>query len=187
MWYCIGKVSWTSLYVSIHTYVVLYREGIMDQFVCSYMWYCVGNPCGIMDQFVSIHMWYCIGNPCGTMVQFVCTIRMWYCIGNPCGIMDQFVAVLGEEGCALMIDCSNQTYRSIPFNNPNLAVLVINSGVRHELAGGEYKKRRESCEAAASALMVSSLQSVSMEQLENGNGLFCVCMCVCLQLFIDPI
>ena len=40
MWYCIGKVSWTSLYVSIHTYVVLCREGIMDQFVCSYTYIC---------------------------------------------------------------------------------------------------------------------------------------------------
>ena len=40
MWYCIGKVSWTSLCVAIHTYVVLYREGIMDQFVCSYTYIC---------------------------------------------------------------------------------------------------------------------------------------------------
>ncbi len=97
-----------------------------------------------------------------------------YYTGNPCGIMDQFVAVQAKCGHALMIDCRTLLYDAIPFNDPNLAVLVINSGVKHELAGGQYTLRREACEAAARTLNVRSLRAIHEGRIDYGNNNYIV-------------
>lgn len=83
--------------------------------------------------------------------------------------MDQFVSVMAEEGHALKIDCSDKTSCLIPFSDPDLAVLVIDSGTKHELAGGEYGKRRATCYAAATKLGVDFLRSASMELLQQSD------------------
>lgn len=85
--------------------------------------------------------------------------------------MDQFVSMMAERGHALMIDCSNNSHSSIPFNNPDLAVLVTNSGVKHELVDGEYKNRRDTCKVAAHKLEVDSLRLASLDLLQRSKGL----------------
>ena len=55
----------------------------------------------------------------------------------------------------------------VPMLNPDLAVLVTNSNVRHELTGSEYPTRRKQCKTAASALGKPSLRDVSMDQLSG--------------------
>ena len=50
-------------------------------------------------------------------------------------------------------------------SNPDIAILVTNSNVRHELTGSEYPTRRKQCETAAAALGKPSLRDVSMDQL----------------------
>jgi len=66
-------------------------------------------------------------------------------VGMRCGIMDQFMSCCGQEGKALLLDCRSLEYKLLPV--PEGARLVIcNTMVKHELAAGEYNKRRAECE-----------------------------------------
>jgi galactokinase len=68
--------------------------------------------------------------------------------GVLCGILDQAAVCLAMPGKALLLDCSNLTYRSIPFDFPAISVVVIDTGVRRELAAVAYNERvRQSQEA----------------------------------------
>ena len=87
--------------------------------------------------------------------------------GVPCGIMDQTVVELAESGQALLLDCADQTARSIPFDSKAPALLVIHSGVSHALAEGAYAQRRADCEQAGAKLGVNTLREVSPDQLER--------------------
>jgi galactokinase len=92
-------------------------------------------------------------------------------VGTRCGIMDQFIAVFGRAGHALMLDCRSLEYQT--FAIPGDARLVIcNSMVKHDLASGEYNRRRADCEAAVKIFRqskpeVRALRDVSMEDLEK--------------------
>ncbi len=87
--------------------------------------------------------------------------------GMPCGIMDQFSSALGEAGKLLLIDCRTETADLVPLDDPDVAVLVINSNVRHELTGSEYPERRAACEQAAKLLGVEALRDVTPAELEE--------------------
>ncbi|MEY4300724.1 MAG: hypothetical protein RIR25_1960 [Verrucomicrobiota bacterium] len=88
--------------------------------------------------------------------------------GVPCGIMDQFISALGREGHLLLLDCRTRTTELVPMNDPSVALLIINTNVKHELSGGEYAERRAQCEEAARNLGVESLRDVTAVQLEAG-------------------
>ena len=62
--------------------------------------------------------------------------------------MDQMASVLCTAGHALLFDVRSLETRQVPFHpgGAGLALLVIDTGVRHEHAGGEYGARRRSCE-----------------------------------------
>ncbi len=90
--------------------------------------------------------------------------------GVPCGIMDQFISALGREGHLLLLDCRTRKTELVPMSDPSVALLVINTNVKHELSGGEYAERRAQCEEAAKKLGVKSLRDVTAEQLEQGKG-----------------
>lgn len=89
-------------------------------------------------------------------------------VGVPCGIMDQMASVCGREHHLLLLDCRSRETRLVPFSDPSVAMLVINTNVRHELAGGEYAVRRAQCEAAARALGLTSLRDASEAVLLAG-------------------
>jgi galactokinase len=55
-------------------------------------------------------------------------------------------------------------------SDPSVALLIINTNVKHELSGGEYAERRAQCEEAARNLGVKSLRDVTAEQLEKNKG-----------------
>ena len=92
-------------------------------------------------------------------------------VGTRCGIMDQFIAVFASSGHALMLDCRSLDYQSLSI--PDDARLVIcNSTVKHELASGEYNRRRAECEAGVqvfrkSSPTVQALRDVTLADLEN--------------------
>ena len=90
--------------------------------------------------------------------------------GVPCGIMDQFISALGREGHLLLLDCRTRKTEIVPMHDPSVALLIINTNVKHELSGGEYAERRSQCEDAASNLGVESLRDVTAGQLEAGKG-----------------
>jgi galactokinase len=92
-------------------------------------------------------------------------------VGTRCGIMDQLVSMMGEAGRALLIDCRSLEARAIPLPPERAAVIVLDSGVRHRHASGEYNVRREQCEQAVARLAaarpgVRALRDVTPGELE---------------------
>ena len=86
--------------------------------------------------------------------------------GVPCGIMDQLAVNCGLAGHALAIDC--RTLDVSPFPLPgNLAMVVIDSKVKHSLADGEYALRKHDCEDASEILGVRTLRDASIAKLQE--------------------
>lgn len=92
--------------------------------------------------------------------------------GVPCGIMDQFISALGREGHLLLLDCRTRKTELVPMSDPAVALLIVNTNVKHELGSGEYAKRRAECESAARTLGVASLRDATAGQLETFKGKF---------------
>ncbi|WP_405139758.1 galactokinase [Sphaerisporangium sp. NBC_01403] len=84
-------------------------------------------------------------------------------VGMPCGIMDQAASALGKEGHALFMDCRSLASRAVPLDLAahGLQILIIDTGVHHELADGQYARRRRDCESAAKRLGVEALRDVT--------------------------
>ncbi|HEY2827024.1 MAG TPA: galactokinase [Pirellulales bacterium] len=87
--------------------------------------------------------------------------------GVPCGIMDQFSSALCTVDHLMLLDCQSQEVKLVPFESPDVTVMISNSNVKHELTGGEYAQRRAQCEAAAKLLGVATLRDASMSKLES--------------------
>ena len=87
--------------------------------------------------------------------------------GVPCGIMDQFMSALGREGHLLLLDCRTRNTELVPMSDPSVALLIINTNVKHQLSGGEYAARRAQCEHAAATLGATSLRDVTAGHLDT--------------------
>ena len=85
--------------------------------------------------------------------------------GVPCGIMDAFIATRARAGQVLLLDCRSHECVWLPFADPAVTVLMINTQVKHQLAHSEYPVRRRECMAAAQALGVASLRDASLRML----------------------
>jgi len=86
--------------------------------------------------------------------------------GVPCGIMDQFISAMGKKGHAMLLDCRDQSRKYVPLDDPNIKIVISNTNVHHDLAAGEYAKRRAQCEAAAAAIKVELLRDATFPMLE---------------------
>ena len=91
-------------------------------------------------------------------------------VGVPTGVMDQMASLLARDGTALFIDTRTLDYRTVPLP-PGLELLVVNSGVRHNLAKGDYRTRRRECEEASRMLGVPELRDVTADELERVEAL----------------
>jgi galactokinase len=92
-------------------------------------------------------------------------------VGMRCGVMDQYISCCGVAGHALLIDCRSLESRHVAIA-PNLRLLIANSRVRHQHAGGEYNLRREACEEGVRLLSrylgpIQALRDVTPKQLES--------------------
>ena len=56
-------------------------------------------------------------------------------VGCNCGIMDQFASVFGKAGSLMRLDCRSGEYQYFPWNPKGYKLLLVNSCVKHELAG----------------------------------------------------
>ncbi len=91
--------------------------------------------------------------------------------GTHCGIMDQFVSAHAQAGHALLLDCRSLAFRQVPIP-PSLRLVICDSGVKHQLAGGEYNTRRAQCEEGVARLRAAlpglrALRDVSLVDLQN--------------------
>jgi galactokinase len=91
-------------------------------------------------------------------------------VGAPVGIMDQMASSLAGERDALFLDTRSLEFERIPLPE-SLELVVINSGVTHQHAGGDYVTRRRESEEAARQLGVSRLRDVSIDALPRINAL----------------
>jgi len=96
-------------------------------------------------------------------------------VGMKCGIMDQFISLHGRRKHALLLDCRSLHFELLPLPD-SVRLVICNTGVKHQLAGSEYNRRRADCEEAVSALTkvlpgIRALRDVSREQLEEHGGL----------------
>ena len=83
--------------------------------------------------------------------------------GVPTGIMDQSASLLCQAGHALLLDCRSLETSQVPFDPAaaGAGLLLINTRARHELADGEYGRRRAECEEAARRLGIPSLRDLT--------------------------
>jgi len=65
--------------------------------------------------------------------------------GVPCGLMDPACILLAHRGHALLLDCGSEEYRHVPLPE-GIAVVVVDSGVRHALEHSGYAERRAEVE-----------------------------------------
>ncbi len=90
-------------------------------------------------------------------------------VGVQCGIMDQFISVFGQQYHALLIDCRDLSFEAVPLP-PSAAVVICDSGVRHEHGTSGYNERRSECERAVALLRpvlrgITALRDVSQADL----------------------
>ncbi|HKN17546.1 MAG TPA: galactokinase [Candidatus Sulfotelmatobacter sp.] len=91
--------------------------------------------------------------------------------GTRCGIMDQFIATFGRSGHALMLDCRSLEHTLLPIP-ADVRLVMCNSMVKHELAAGEYNRRRADCESGVRTLgqhlpNVLALRDVTLADLDR--------------------
>lgn len=94
-------------------------------------------------------------------------------IGCNCGIMDQFASVFGQAGKLIRLDCRSREFEYFPFDPKGYKLVLVNSCVKHELAGSPYNDRRRSCETVTKAIhalhpdrKIETLRDCSWEDLE---------------------
>jgi galactokinase len=72
-------------------------------------------------------------------------------VGVRCGVMDQTIAALGKRDHALLLECGSLAVKQIPFK---ARLLLVDTGVRHELATSSFNTRRAECEEAVKRLKI---------------------------------
>ena len=87
-------------------------------------------------------------------------------VGAPVGIMDQMVCSLGDQSTALFLDTRATSFERVPLPG-SIELGVIDSGIAHSHATGEYKTRRRECVEAAALLGVAELRDVTIDDLER--------------------
>lgn len=90
-------------------------------------------------------------------------------VGANTGGMDQAASLLATAGHALLLDTRDGSTRQVPFApaGEGLAVLVIDTRVRHHHADGQYGARRASVEKAAATLGMPSLRDATLSDLHR--------------------
>ena len=85
-------------------------------------------------------------------------------VGVRSGLLDQVVSVFGRADGVVYLDCQTEEVRTIPFP-AGFALVIAESGVKHDLLASLYNERREECAAAAAALGLESLREVTPDHL----------------------
>jgi galactokinase len=72
-------------------------------------------------------------------------------VGAKSGIMDQFIVAGGIAGRVMLLDCRSLEFELLPLPS-EVRVVICNSMVQHQHAGGEYGDRRDEVEAGQAVL-----------------------------------
>jgi galactokinase len=93
-------------------------------------------------------------------------------VGANVGIMDQFVSANAQEGYALLLDCRSLEFENVPLETKDVAVVICDTRVKHDLATSQYNTRRRECEEAVEILQrflpdILQLRDVSIAEFEK--------------------
>jgi len=96
-------------------------------------------------------------------------------VGVQCGIMDQFASLFGAPDHAVFLDCRSLRHELVPIDSERVSILILDTGVKHELGATEYHKRQEECRQAVRELSRllghrDSLRDVSPEEFAQVEG-----------------
>jgi galactokinase len=80
-------------------------------------------------------------------------------VGVQCGLLDPIISLFGRAHHAIELDCHSLAIEPVPMIG-EIAIVVSPSGVKHELAAGQYNELRRHCESAARALGVKTLRAL---------------------------
>jgi galactokinase len=78
--------------------------------------------------------------------------------------MDQMASSLADDSTALFLDTRTLRYQKVPLP-AGTELAVVDSGVSHRHASGEYRTRRQECERAAELLGVAQLRDLDRADL----------------------
>src|SRR6187402_508588 len=95
-------------------------------------------------------------------------------VGAPSGIMDQFVITNAVAEKALLLDCRSLEFYLLPLR-PDVRIVIANSMVKHYIAEGAYRDRREEVEAGQAVLskmnpQIKLLRDATMDDLKQARG-----------------
>jgi galactokinase len=90
-------------------------------------------------------------------------------VGVHCGLLDPITSLFGRSFHAIELDCQSLAIETVPLIG-EIAIVVCPSGVKHELAAGQYNELRVHCESAARALGLKTLRSVDLRTLAANKG-----------------
>lgn len=94
-------------------------------------------------------------------------------VGAPTGIMDQMASMLGEPDAAIFLDCRSLDANLVQVGiaEAGLAILVMDTRVKHAHSSGGYGERRAACERGAAIMGVPSLRDVAVDDLPRAEEL----------------
>ena len=94
-------------------------------------------------------------------------------VGAPTGIMDQMASMLGGVDTAIFLDCRSLEAEQVPLGiaEAGLAILVMDTRVKHAHSTGGYGERRAACERGAGIMGVPSLRDVTVDDLPRAKEL----------------
>ncbi len=91
-------------------------------------------------------------------------------VGVSCGIMDQFASSMGRNGHAIFLDTHSLLFEYAPLAMEDAEIVIVDSRVKHSLAGSAYNDRRRECEEALAALStvldIDALCHITPDQFE---------------------
>lgn len=76
--------------------------------------------------------------------------REW--VGVQCGIMDPYAVALSRPGHVLWLECKDARYLHLPLDSAELLIAIVDSGIRRELAKGDFNQRVSECREAFARL-----------------------------------
>jgi galactokinase len=93
-------------------------------------------------------------------------------IGVKCGIMDMYASVFSKKNHVLKLDCRTLNHEFIPAIMPDHTFVLVNSGVKHNLAESAYNTRRQQCADGVEVLNkkyphIHSLRDATLSDLES--------------------
>ena len=84
------------------------------------------------------------------------------------------VLVFGKAGCLMRLDCRSREFEYFPFKPDGYRLVLLDSVVKHQLAGSPYNDRRNSCENVVKHIQAKhpeakfeTLRDCTWEQLEE--------------------